>query len=122
MVEWDVLIVRVDGNGGLGIATLGELREAAGFGKLGRFVLAEIRNGLGAHGLGAYPKWMLDHEQNLDLNQHQQVRVFRLGSPVERLVRAVESPDHAGDQELRDRAASDDADKLRQIRAIVWPE
>ncbi len=119
MVTWNDLTERVNENSGLATATLGELREAAGFGKLGRYVLVEIRNGLGKSALGAFPGKLLDQKSNPDMNQHQWVRIFGLGTAIERLVKAVESPDHIGDQELLERASSGEADKLIRIRAIV---
>jgi hypothetical protein len=49
----------------------------------------------------------------------QQVRLYKLGTPVGDILNAANNPGYEGDDTLRDLAAGDAIERLRQIRALV---
>jgi hypothetical protein len=98
--------------------TLGDLREAVGAGKLGRWVLETIREELAAAGLGYFPKDLLD--DNEEPRQHQQIRIYRRGpGTVARAIEAVLEPSDRGDEVLRELGSDDTREILVQIRRLV---
>ncbi|MEI6622366.1 MAG: hypothetical protein WCP28_10710 [Actinomycetes bacterium] len=119
---WASLKAKIEAQQGLAEVTLGELRAAAGYGKLGRYVLDEIRNKLAGEGLGAFPATILDYETNAELSQTQAVRIYKQGSPVGKIVAAIERPSRHGDAWIRRVANEDAGEKLAQIRALVCDE
>jgi hypothetical protein len=107
-----------DDGGGVLCISLGELREAVGAGKLGRWVLQEIREELEAAGLGYFPKVLL--EENEEPRQHQQIRVYRKGpGTLARVIDAILEPSVRGDEVLRDLGSDDTRETLAQIRRLV---
>lgn len=106
---------RVDANGGLAICTLGELRDLAGKGKLGAYVLQAAAKALDGIGLAFYP---VPAEP---LRQHHEVRVYRRDSPLGALVQAVIEPTERGDELLRATANNDHAAVISKIRDLVTP-
>lgn len=54
----------VEENGNLTTASLLELREALDFKRLGVGVLSTIERELDSEGLGYFPEWVLDGDQN----------------------------------------------------------
>lgn len=107
-----------DDGGGVLRLDLGELREAVGAGKLGRWVLQEIREELEAAGLGYFPKALLD--ENEEPRQHQQIRVYRKGpGTLARVIDAVLAPSDQGDGFLRDLGSDDNREIVAQIRRLV---
>lgn len=111
------LVERVETEDNLTVATLGELREALGYGRLGVGVLVQISKALYGVGLGYYPTWVLD--DNPVPRQGDAVRVFRKGTPVGDVIEAVLHPTIAGDQRLRSGTGGQAAEVLDRIRAMV---
>ncbi|MDQ8045237.1 MAG: hypothetical protein REI11_11585 [Patulibacter sp.] len=106
--------------------TLGELRKAIEYERLGKYVLGHIRSRLQGEGLGCFPAELLDPDHNSTPRQDQTVRVYRLGSTVADLVQAVLDPSPTGDRALRqanegkdDAAALAAAVTLEKIRELV---
>ena len=102
----------VASEGGVLSCTMEELREMEGAGRLGVHVRSAISRTLAGAGLGHIPR-------ELPTYQHQEVRIYRLGSPMEDIVNAVLSPSDAGDQKLRDAVDADKQEVLNQIRSLV---
>ncbi|GAB3261421.1 hypothetical protein [Nocardioides dilutus] len=101
------------------VTTLGDLRKAIGYDRLGKYVLDEVASGLEGEGLGCFPVEIL--KNNPEPRQWQEVRIYRRGKGVGRLIEAVTAPTVAGDRLLRE-DAGEGADVVRQIRALVCPE
>jgi len=110
--DYEALRGKVEANGGLLATTMEVLRDAHGKGKLGVHVRSAISGRLAANGMGHVPA-------ELPTYQHEEVRLFRLGTPIADTVNAVLHPSGAGDQVLRQTAGSTAQDTLKQIRELV---
>ncbi len=100
------------------VATLGDLRKAIGYDRLGRYVLDELAARLEGEGLGYFPLDVIDF--NLEPRQHQAVRIYRRGKGVGKVIQAVTSPTPSGDRLLRDNGGAG-LEVIQQIRALVCP-
>ncbi|MBW0115339.1 hypothetical protein [Pseudonocardia abyssalis] len=112
MTGYDVLRQQVEQGGGLLLTTMEVLRDAHGYGKLGVHVRKAIHDALAANGLGHLP-------QEMPTYQYEEVRLFRLGTPIADTINAVLHPSEGGDQVLRQSAGSEAQDVLKQIRQLV---
>jgi hypothetical protein len=96
--------------------TMEDIRKADGrFGKLGPHVQVKLAQWLENEGMAAIPP-------ELKRYQHEEVRVYRAGTTVAELVKAVLQPSESGDNVLRERGGASDGDaqgKLDNIRAII---
>ncbi|MFF0909731.1 hypothetical protein ACFWZW_03460 [Microbacterium enclense] len=108
----------VDENGDLLPVSLGELREALGYNRLGVRVLNEIAAKLAGEGLGFFPLDVLS-EQNDAPRYGDVVRVFKKGTALGQVVTSVLEPTVAGDERLKEIAGSDAANILKEIRALL---
>lgn len=100
--------------GGIAVLEMWQLREAAGYAKLGVNVVKTLAKMLDEAGLGTLPVGAA-----LPLDQMSQVRVYKQHSPVGGVVDAVTRPSGKGDDVLR-RLTADDADEvLERIRELV---
>jgi len=106
-----------DAQGGLIVASLLELREAMGYGRLGERVLVQIAKELENHGLGYYPAHILD--ENATPRQHEMVRIYIKNSKMGEIVASVLSPTDHGDELLRERALDENAKMISDIRDIL---
>ncbi len=88
------------------------LRNAAGYAKLGKFVVVEISDKLRRRGLGHAP-------DPLPADSWATVLVYELGSDVEKLVNAVQAPSTEGADFIRSFADQDAAQALARIRALL---
>ena len=102
----------VDDEGGLVLTTMEALRDVHGVGKLGVHVRKAIHDNLEGQGLGHLP---LD----LPTYQHEEVRIYKLGSPIAKVVNAVVRPSEAGDDVLRQSVGSDAQLLLTKIKELV---
>jgi hypothetical protein len=103
---------RVDDNQGVITTSMRALRDAYGAERLGK----HVRSGLSAK----LAEWGLRHAPSeLPDSQDEWVRVFRRGSPVEKVIQAARriSPDN--DEILREAAANKAADAIQKIRELV---
>ena len=91
---------------------MGQLRDAHGAGKLGVNVVAGISEELASRGLAHYPA-------RLPLNQWESARIYRNGSPVARLIKAVLTVDDESDAVLRTAVGNDSTETLRKIKELV---
>lgn len=110
------IVEAVVAGGNLEIVRLGELREALGYSRLGSNVLREVADELKKAGLGYFPEWQLD--SNDQPRQHDEVRVYKKRSAVGDLVDAVLEPSAKNDEKLRS-AGGNEAEILGQIRKLL---
>lgn len=112
MDNYDELRDKLERQGGLLQTTMGVLRGIHGAGKLGIHIRQAISDSLAAHGMGHLPA-------ALPTYQEEEVRVFRLGSPIAETINAALRPSRAGDDVLRRSAGSDAQKILKQVRELV---
>ncbi len=115
MPSWDDIKQAVEKNGNVATFTMEQLRDAHGSLKLGVNVRAEISSHLAGMGLGHVP-------QELPSYQHEQVRVYKHGTPVGDLIDSVLTPGQQNDSKLVNRVsdkAIDYAAIIEQIRELV---
>lgn len=110
--KFDEIKDQVNTDGGVRGYRMETLRNAAGYGKLGKYVVVEISDNLRRRGLGHAPV-------PLPSDAWATVLVYELGSDVEKLVNAVHSPSSEGAAFIRSFANQDAAQVLTQIRALV---
>lgn len=104
--------------GGIVCLTLGDLRDAVGAGKLGRWVLERISEELDAEGLGYFPPAVL--RANDEPRQHQEIRIYRKGpNVVARVIDAVLNPTQKGDEVLRSLGGDDAREVLAEVRKLI---
>lgn len=106
---------KVDAAGGILAITMEQIRDAAGYSKLGVNVVHEISQGL--KGVG------LDHAPiTLPTSSWETVLVFRQNSEANRVIQAVLRPSEGGADVIREATGSADnesADRLSQARSLV---
>jgi hypothetical protein len=112
---YDDLAKAVRDTGNVMSCAMGTLRAIHGAGKLGVHVVQNISEQLEQHGLGHYP-------EELPQDQWQYARLYRLGTPVAKVIRAVMTPDEKNDKVLRDVGGSEAQDILKKIRELVCDE
>ena len=103
---------RIDENDGVLTLMMGEVRDAYGAERLGVNVRRGIRLMLQRMGIDWWP-------ETLSNNQNIYIRLYRLGTPVAKVIQAALRPGSRRDQTLREVAASDKAKILQQVRELV---
>lgn len=114
-MDWNAIKERVEKGGNVATFNMLELRDAHGAGKLGVKVRAEISDLLAGIGLGHIPAELPNY-------QHEQVRLYKKGTPVGQLIDCVLVPGEQNDKLLAEKFSSagpDHADMIRRIREIV---
>jgi hypothetical protein len=114
-MNWDQVKEQVEKNENVRTFTMEVLRDAHGAGKLGVNVRAEISQTLAGIGLGHVP-------QDLPSYQHEQVRLFKRGTPVGQLIESVLSPGEQNDKSLAGRFGAQGPDYaaiVEKIRELV---
>jgi len=102
----------VEGNGDVLTIRMEQLRDVHGAGKLGVHVRAGISDSLRQQGLGHYPPELPNYYWD-------EVRIYRQGTPVGRLIEAVLSVSANNDEVVREMAGSDASATLVKIRELV---
>ena len=110
--DLDQINVALDNQNGIMCVSMQDLRNAAGYDRLGRYVLNDISNGLRGRGISHYPL-------QLPLDQTNWVLIYRQGSPGERIVRAVLEPGPRSGDILSQAVGSDAEQVLQRIRELV---
>lgn len=110
--KFEDLKSEVEANQNVQTVTMEELRDIYGVRRLGVHVCSEISNKLMGVGLGHYP-------EKLEPDAWQQVRLYKLGTPVGDVMTAAQNPGDEGDKMLRDLAEGDAREIVRQVRALV---
>ena len=110
MKTYDELGAYVDRKNGVGTVSAGRLRDIHGAQRLG----SEIREAIGAQlkrrGLGHHPAQIPD-------DHRQVVRVYRIGSPVGEIIRAVSEVGSENDKALRQAAKSPEL--IQRLEALM---
>ena len=113
--DGSALRAAVEANGDLLAVTMEDIRRAHGkYGKLGPHVQTQLAKWLTNEGLGALPETLARY-------QHEEVRLYRLGTSMSDVIEAVLDPTERGDQELRKYVSSNGTaqSQLDEIRAIL---
>ena len=110
-MTFDDLKQKVEKNQNVLSVSTAELRDIYGVKRMGIHVAAEIEAKLAGVGLGVTPEIEADSWQN--------VRVYKLGTPVGDILNAANNPGEEGDRTLRELAEGDASERLRQIKAMV---
>ncbi|QBB72148.1 hypothetical protein ELE36_18240 [Pseudolysobacter antarcticus] len=114
-MSWDQIKDDVEKNGNIHTFTMDVLRNAHGSARLGVNVVSEISQALAGIGLGHVPVQLPNY-------QHEQVRIYKRGTPVGQLVESVLTPGEQNDKSLVDRfgtAGPDYALIVQKIRELV---
>jgi len=110
---YDDLIEIIDAGQGVTTCLMQELRNAHGAGKLGVNVVANISEALDHRGLSHFPN-------PLPANQLDKARIFKRGTPVGEVIRAVLTVDDTkSDDVLRNIAGNTGNDIIKKIRELV---
>jgi hypothetical protein len=113
--NYDDLAKAVRDAGNVLSCDMGTLRDIHGAGKLGIHVVRNISEELENHGLGHYP-------EELPQDQWKNARIYKLGTTVAKVIRAVVSPDEKSDKVLRDIGGGEANETLKRIRELVCDE
>lgn len=112
--KFEAIESRVRANDNVLTMKMSDLKDAVGAGRLGIYVRERITESLRAKGLG--------HVGPLPENQWSEVRLYKLGTPVGRLIEAVQTPGTSGDEVILEAVAGErgEAGKLvEEIRKLV---
>jgi len=115
MATWDEIKADVEKNANVKTVTMEQLRDAHGTAKLGVHVRAEISGTLAGIGLGHVPEELPNY-------QHEQVRLYKKGTPVGDLIETVLKPGQQNDTKLTSQFAAPGADYasiVDKIRELV---
>jgi hypothetical protein len=93
------------------VVQMQNLRAAAKWDRLTMGALDAITDELRQRALGVYP--------GLTQNRHEEVRVYRIGTPIGNLVESVIKPSDQGDKRLREAATNSGQELIRKIRGLV---
>jgi hypothetical protein len=110
--NWDELRDLVTEKGGVLTVSMATLRDIHGAGKLGIWVREHIQEKLKGVGLGHYPPELPQYQEN-------SVRLYRLGTPLADLIKAVLEPGETNDARLLKMTDSDASEVLKKIRELV---
>lgn len=102
------------------VVELYDLRNIAGYSRLGTRVLVELSQLLRDHGLGYFPARMIDDNDSPRFSD--EVRVYKQNSNIGTIVSAVQYPTETKDEYLLEIGASKEsvaAETLEKIRAMV---
>lgn len=112
---WTEIKEQVEKNGNVWTVTMDVLRDAHGAGKLGVHVREEISQSLAGMGLGHVPSVLPSY-------QHEQVRLYKKGTPVGLLIDTVLALGEQNDTALVERVASSGPDYaaiIQKVRELV---
>jgi hypothetical protein len=115
MASWNEIKDDVEKNGNVKTVTMEQLRDAHGTLKLGVHVRAEISAALAGIGLGHVPEELPNY-------QHEQVRVYKKGTPVGDLIETVLKTGQQNDTKLSGQFAAQGVDYagiVGKIRELV---
>ncbi|MEA2442087.1 MAG: hypothetical protein QOH76_3511 [Thermoleophilaceae bacterium] len=110
-MTWNELKTKVEQHENVLTVSTAELRDVYGVKRMGIHVAGEIQAKLAGVGLGVTPE--------IEADSWQQVRLFKLGTPVGDILTAADNPGEEGDKKLRELAEGDAGERLRRIKALV---
>jgi hypothetical protein len=111
LLTWNELKAKVEQHENVLTVSTAELRDIYGVKRMGVHVADEIQAKLAGVGLGVTPE--------IEADSWQQVRLFKLGTPVGDILTAADNPGEEGDKTLRELAEGDASERLRRIKALV---
>ena len=114
-MSWDKIKEDVEKNGNVHTFTMEVLRNVHGATRLGMNVVEEISQTLAGIGLAHVPEHLPNY-------QHEQVRLYKRGTPVGQLIDSVLTPGEQNDKSLVERfgsAGPDYAAMVQKVRDIV---
>ena len=112
MSTYDQIAKQVDASNGLYVTRMEELRDAHQASRLGVNVRDAISDRLRSRGIGHVPDVLPPYQED-------EVRLYRLGDPIGKVIEAVLRPSDAGDQILRQSVGSTATDILAKVRELV---
>lgn len=105
--------------GGLVEVDLESLRNELGYKKLGKWVLSEIAETLSSKGLGYFPQWVLDPEQNDEMRRWQRVWIYKRDSSTRaQVIDAVLRPEECDVRSVLDGLANGDLKALTPVQRL----
>ncbi len=112
-MDYNSITEQVARGNGVSTVMMGDLRDAHGAGKLGTTVVENIVAQLASTGLGHVPE--------LTTSQWDEVRIYRKGTPVGRLIEAAKTVGQDNDETLRQSVGKDVRVQglIEQIRELV---
>ncbi|RIK08225.1 MAG: hypothetical protein DCC49_09180 [Acidobacteria bacterium] len=96
---------------GLAVVQMHSLRTAAKWDRLTARTLEAIKDELRKRALGVYP--------GLSEDRHDEVRIYKIGTPLGNLIESVINPSEQGDRRLQEAATNSAQELIRQIRVLV---
>ncbi len=102
----------VEANGDVLSLIMWSVRDAYGAERLKINVRTNIQNKLAGLGLGHIPAEIPD-------DQTRVLRLYKLGSPVARLIGAVGTPGEAEDEAIREAVGGDAEARLAKVRELI---
>lgn len=115
MASWSQIKDAVEKNGNLKTFTMEQLREAHGTARLGVQVRAQISRALAGLGLGHVP-------EELPSYQHEEVRLYKNGTPVGELIATVLRPGRHNDSRLSAQALAAPKRPVARAKPLQLPE
>src|SRR4051794_31627487 len=110
-MDFDDINSQVNDDGGITTVKMAVLRDAAGWERLTERAVSDIEDHLRQRGLGVFPAPSID--------RFEAVRIYRLGTPLGRVVAAVLTPTLEGDELLKEVGGNRASELLTRIRDLV---
>ncbi|PMR74053.1 hypothetical protein [Billgrantia endophytica] len=114
-MEWDEIKSEVEQQGNVITLSMEQLRNAAGASRLGVNVREEISSTLAGMGLGHIPV-------DLPAYHYEQVRLYKRGTAVGKMIDIMLEPGEQNDRQLTDRLGGDGPDYaaiVERVRELV---
>lgn len=99
------------------VVSLGQLRQAAGYERLGRGVLDELSTQLRGQGVDYFPASTVD--DNPQPRATDEIRLVRIADQIGKIVKAVQEPTEAGDEILKNVSSNEAASILQKVKLLV---
>jgi hypothetical protein len=104
----------IESKGGIAEVPMWELRDHAGWDRLGVNVVKDIASKMRRGGLATLPAL-----GSLPISRHAIIRIYVTDSRVGDVIRAVVEPSSKGDDLLREIGGDDASDVLKAVRELV---
>lgn len=105
---------KIEAKGGIAEVRMEELRDHAGWDRLGVNVVKDIASKMRRGGLATLPAM-----ETLPISRHAIVRIYVTDGRVGDVIRAVVEPTPKGDDLLREIGGDDASDVLKAVRELV---
>jgi len=105
---------QIEAEGGIATVSMEELRDHAGWERLGVNVVRDIASKMRRGGLATLPSM-----ETLPISRQAEIRVYVTDSRVGDIIAAVIEPNAKGDKLLREIGGDDASDVLKAVRELV---